>query len=69
MHSHYGGENQWLALMPSMLIRDLENQAGGNPRTRRRAALERIRQRSPLQSPPQKWPQSPEDLIRADRER
>ena len=49
-------------------LADLETQAGGDPRLRRRAALERIEQRW-SQSPPLKWPQSPEDLIRADRER
>ena len=68
MHSHYGGVNQWLALMPSLQIRDLETQAAGDPRLRRQSAVERIEQRW-SQSPPQKWPQSPEDLIRADRER
>jgi hypothetical protein len=28
-----------------------------------------IEKRSPLQSPTVKWPQSPQELIRADRER
>ena len=69
MHSHYGGENQWLALMPSLQIRVLETQAGGDSRLRRQAALDRIEKRSPLQSPTMKWTRSPEDLIRADRER
>jgi hypothetical protein len=68
MHSHYGGANQWLALMPSLQIRDLETQAGSDSRRRRQAALDRIEKRSPLQSPPVNWTQSPEDLIRADRE-
>lgn len=49
-------------------LADLETQAGGDPRLRRQAALERIEQRW-SHSPPLKWPQSPEDLIRADRER
>ena len=49
-------------------LSDLETQAGGDPRLRRRAALERIEQRW-SQSPPLKWSQSPEDLVRADRER
>ena len=47
---------------------DLEVLAGGDPRQRRKEALERIaeywRGREPLQCQ-----QSPEDLIRADRER
>jgi len=55
--------------MSSLQIRDLETQAAGDPRLRRQSAVESIAQRSPLQSPPQKWPQSPEDLIRTDRER
>ena len=54
-------------------LADLETLAGGDPRLRRQAALERIEQRwtqrSPQQSPPLKWPQSPEELIWADRER
>lgn len=54
-------------------LADLETLTGGDTRLRRQQALERIEQRwpqrSPLQSPPLKWPQSPEDLIRADRER
>ena len=50
MHSHYGGENQWLALMPSLQIRDLETQAAGDPRLRRQSAVESITHRSPLQS-------------------
>lgn len=54
--------------MSSLQIRDLENQAGGDPPLRRQAALERIEQRW-SHSPPFKWPQSPEELIRADRER
>lgn len=68
MHSHYGGANQWLALMTSLQIRDLENQAGGDPPLRRQSGVERIEQRW-SQSPPLNWPQSPEELIRADRER
>lgn len=47
---------------------DLEVLAGGDPRQRRQEALDRIaeywRGREPLE-----WQQSPEDLIRADRER
>lgn len=47
---------------------DLEALVGGDPRQRRLQALERIAQqwegREPLP-----WPQAPEDLIRADRER
>jgi len=50
--------------MSSLQIRDLETQAAGDPRLRRQSAVESIAQRSP-----QKWPQSPEDLIRTDRER
>jgi len=49
--------------MSSLQIRDLETQAAGDPRLRRQSAVESIAQRS------QKWPQSPEDLIRTDRER
>lgn len=55
--------------MSPLQILDLETQAGGDSRLRRQAALDRIEKRSPLQSPPLKWTKSPEDLIRADRER
>jgi hypothetical protein len=52
---------------PAALV-DLEALAGGDPRQRRQEALERIAQHwrgvEPLQ-----WQQTPEDLIRADRER
>ena len=49
-------------------LADLETLAGGDPRLRRQAALERIEQRWTQHSPLQ-WAQSPEELIRADRER
>jgi len=45
-------------------LADLETMAGGDQRQRRQLTLERIQQRLPLQ-----WTQSPEDLIRADRDR
>ncbi|MEB3352998.1 MAG: hypothetical protein VKM34_01990 [Cyanobacteriota bacterium] len=52
---------------------DQQTLASGDPRLRRQQALERIAQRwgqrSPLQRPPLNWRQSPEELIRADRER
>jgi len=50
-------------------IRDRKTQAGGGYRLLREAALDLIEKRSPLQSPTVKWPQSPQELIRADRER
>jgi len=49
-------------------LADLEAVAGGDPRDRRRAVLDRIAQRGPLQ-PTVAWAQTPEDLIRADRNR
>ena len=47
---------------------DLEVLAGGDPRQRRQEALERIAQHCRGVEPLQ-WQQTPEDLIRADRER
>jgi hypothetical protein len=55
--------------MSPLQIRDLETQAGGGYRLLGEAALDLIEKRSPLQSPTVKWPQSPQELIRADRER
>jgi plasmid stability protein len=49
-------------------LADLEAVAGGDPRQRRREVLDRIAQRATLQ-PPLLWAQTPEELIRADRER
>lgn len=49
-------------------LADLEALAGGDPRQRRQQALERIAQRW-QQQPALQWPQSPEALICADRER
>ncbi|MEX0588120.1 MAG: hypothetical protein WD136_02590 [Cyanobium sp.] len=49
-------------------LADLETMAGGDPRLRRREALERIKQRW-AQRLPLQWPEPPEDLIRADRGR
>ena len=49
-------------------LHDLEQLAGGDPRQRRAAALARIATRWRDQSPPS-WRQTPEELIRADRER
>ena len=49
-------------------LADLEAVAGGDPRQRRRAVLERIAQRRPM-PPTMDWAQTPEDLIRADRDR
>lgn len=49
-------------------LADLETLAGGDPRRRRQQALERIEQRWSQRAPLQ-WDQSPEELIRADRER
>lgn len=49
-------------------LSDLEAVAGGDPRQRRQRALERIQQRW-KRRPPIDWPQSPEALIRADRNR
>ncbi len=49
-------------------LADLETLAGGDPRRRRREALERIEQRC-KQGEPLPWHQSPEELIRADRDR
>ena len=47
---------------------DLETIAGADPRQRRQEALERIAQRW-SDRPPISWPEPPEALIRADRER
>ena len=49
-------------------LHDLEQLAGGDPRQRRVAALARIASRWAEQPAPT-WPQTPEELIRADRER
>jgi len=49
-------------------LSDLQQVVGGDPAQRRRQALARIAQRWTGQ-PPLDWPQSPEDLIRADRDR
>ena len=49
-------------------LADLEAVAGGDPRDRRRALLARIAQRGPM-PPTVAWAQTPEDLIRADRNR
>ena len=49
-------------------LHDLEQLAGGDPRQRRRAALARIAQRWSDQQP-LIWPQTPEELIRPDRDR
>ena len=49
-------------------LHDLEQLAGGDPRQRRRAALARIAKRWSDQQP-LIWPQTPEELIRADRDR
>lgn len=49
-------------------LADLEAVAGGDPRRRRREVLDRIAQRATLQAPVL-WAQTPEELIRADRER
>lgn len=49
-------------------LADLEAVAGGDPRDRRRAVLDRIAQRGALH-PSVDWAQTPEDLIRADRDR
>jgi plasmid stability protein len=49
-------------------LADLESIAGGDPRQRRRLALERIAERwQQRQALP--WEESPESLIRSDRER
>jgi len=49
-------------------LADLEAIAGGDPRQRRQLALERIAQRW-QQRPGLQWGESPESLIRSDRER
>ncbi len=49
-------------------LADLEALAGGDPRQRRQQALERIEQRW-QQRPALHWPEAPEELIRADRDR
>ena len=49
-------------------LADLEAVAGGDPRDRRRAVLDRIAQRAALH-PNVDWAQTAEDLIRADRNR
>jgi plasmid stability protein len=49
-------------------LADLEAVAGGDPIQRRRAVLDRIAQRGPRQ-PSVGWALTPEDLIRADRDR
>ena len=49
-------------------LADLEAIAGGDPRDRRQTVLDRIAQRAALH-PNLDWAQTPEDLIRADRER
>ncbi len=49
-------------------LADLETLAGGDLRLRRQAALERIEQRC-NQREPLEWHPSPEELIRADRDR
>lgn len=49
-------------------LHDLEQLAGGDPRQRRARALERIAMRWRDQ-PSLRWDQTPEALIRADRER
>ncbi|MCP9882733.1 hypothetical protein KBY65_09610 [Cyanobium sp. Alchichica 3B3-8F6] len=49
-------------------LADLETMAGGDQRQRRQLTLERIQQRWKQRLPLQ-WTQSPEDLIRADRDR
>jgi plasmid stability protein len=49
-------------------LADLEAVAGGDPIQRRRAVLDRLAQRAALH-PSLDWAQTPEDLIRADRER
>jgi plasmid stability protein len=49
-------------------LADLEALAGGDPRQRRQQALERIEQRW-QQRPALHWPEAPEALIRADRDR
>jgi plasmid stability protein len=49
-------------------LADLEAIVGGDPRERRRQVLDRIARRGRHSATPS-WTQSPEDLIRADRER
>jgi hypothetical protein len=49
-------------------LADLEAVAGGDPIQRRRAVLDRIAQRGPMQ-PSVGSAQTPEELIRADRDR
>jgi plasmid stability protein len=49
-------------------LADLEAVAGVDRRERRREVLDRIARRGPLH-PALAWDQTPEDLIRADRER
>ena len=48
-------------------LADLEAVAGGDPRQRRRALLDRIAQRGALH-PSLDWAQTAEDWIRADRD-
>ena len=47
---------------------DLEAVAGGDPRIRRQRVLQRLREVW-QQSSPVHWPESPEDMLHADRER
>jgi len=49
-------------------LADLEELSGADPRQRRQQALERIEQRW-QERQPLRWPEPPEALIRADRER
>jgi plasmid stability protein len=49
-------------------LADLEAVAGGDPQQRRQEVLDRIARRA-AQQPPFTWEQTPEGLIRADRER
>ena len=47
---------------------DLEAVAGGDPRARRQQVLQRLRDYWEHSSPVH-WPESPEDMLHADRER
>jgi plasmid stability protein len=49
-------------------LTDLEAAMGGDPRQRRRQALERIEERW-RGMPPPNWSKTPEELIRRDRQR
>ncbi|MFM8604804.1 MAG: FitA-like ribbon-helix-helix domain-containing protein [Cyanobium sp.] len=49
-------------------LTDLEAVMGGDPRQRRRQALERIEERWRGMPPPH-WSETPEELIRRDRQR